>query len=218
MFVAKRRLIHATVLLGALYCHGAGAGPIYTYQGNPLTNNVSAPFSATDVITGFVEFATDPTAGETGKSDVIDFSFSAGPLTITLADALHSRFLFDFDASGAIVDWIAVAEGDTTGGTERDEISTWTLYPEVTGATGTINYGDNIDQVCIDERALDPSVYPADDPVRDSTCFVGAGSHANNDVPGTWSLAVAAVPEPPVALLLGLGLAGAFGARARARR
>ena len=80
------------------------ATPIYDYVGNPFTS-VASPFTTSDKITGFVEFGSAATPGELFKSDVLAFSFSAGPLTLTSSDGLFTAFSFNFDLSGNISNW-----------------------------------------------------------------------------------------------------------------
>jgi hypothetical protein len=104
--------------LGAVHLASpAHASVIYDYVGQPFTARADAPLTSADFLTGFVEFATAPTSGETGKSDVIDFSFSGGPFTLdsTAAAGFPTQvFSFDFDSSSptpAIVAWgLAVAD------------------------------------------------------------------------------------------------------------
>ena len=72
------------------------AATIYYYEGNTFTN-VIAPFVLSDRIEGFVRFANEPLPGESHKSDVVDFLFTAGPVSLDLGNTFTATFDFTFD-------------------------------------------------------------------------------------------------------------------------
>ena len=106
MSIFQRRLVRvavAAVAIIALFSSGsARASVIYDYGGNNFVSAFS-PITTSDQITGFVEFATAPTSGETDKSNVSAFSFTAGPLTLASSSFLFADFSFNFDSSLNII-------------------------------------------------------------------------------------------------------------------
>ncbi|MFQ5773361.1 MAG: hypothetical protein ACE5GS_02475 [Kiloniellaceae bacterium] len=93
---AAAALTIAAAIQTAVMATSAHAGLIYDYVGNNFAT-ASGFFSTNDNITGFVEFGSQPAPGATGVTNVVAFSFSAGPFTITNANAVSSAFVFDFD-------------------------------------------------------------------------------------------------------------------------
>jgi hypothetical protein len=94
-----------TSILVALLASPAFSSITYEYQGNNFDSAVGE-FTLLDSVSGFVTFASDPLPGQTGKSDVIAFSFSAGPVTITdTSPSLATSFSFDFSPTLSIVAW-----------------------------------------------------------------------------------------------------------------
>lgn len=98
----------ATCLSAMALSSGAQAGYVYTYQGNTYTGvSGSNPHVTTsDSVTGFVEFATLPTAGQVGKNDWIAYSLSDGARTFSSAngDGIDGDD-FSFDSNLNILTW-----------------------------------------------------------------------------------------------------------------
>jgi hypothetical protein len=101
--------------VGILAAGVVQATPItYSYTGNSFTD-VSGPYTTSDMVTGFVTFASPlkanmPLTAETPSA----FSFSDGVQTITSATATSSDFIFATGPTGGIIQWLVEAE--TLGG------------------------------------------------------------------------------------------------------
>lgn len=129
----KKHLVVASLLSWILFFNTgpASAGFIYEYVGNNFTSiEGSAPVVTTNnSITGFVEFATAPTPGETGKDDLIAYELSDGVRTLSSAngdDIYTPPSFFDFDASLNIVQWEfhVLPDGDTS---DANNITTYNV-------------------------------------------------------------------------------------------
>ena len=100
----------------------AQAALTYEYVGLNFTSVTGSnpQVTTSDRITGFVTFATEPLANQTGKRDVVAFSLADGARTLSSAAGDTGPFFvsdfFDFDAAGQIVDWSfsAVPQGEMT--------------------------------------------------------------------------------------------------------
>jgi hypothetical protein len=173
--------------------NSAEAAFIYEYTGTPFTyiSNPSGPFDTNDVVTGFVEFATAPIAGETGKSDVVDASFTAATYTITKADTVThgSAFSFDFDSSLNVIKWGAVLA--TIPGSQSGSIRACN-EPGIDLLIGGTNYCPASGLIFSDATYTD-------------------GSTGNAATMGSWSV----VPIPAAAWLFGSGLLGLIGVARR---
>lgn len=95
--------------------HTAGAA-LYEYTGRPFTT-VSGPFTTSDFVSGFVEFATPPPPlGTLSETDISDYSFTAGPLTLTPGTPGSSvSGDFTFDTAGEIANWRITFSGLAPG-------------------------------------------------------------------------------------------------------
>ncbi|MHB0961146.1 MAG: hypothetical protein ACYC6N_31390 [Pirellulaceae bacterium] len=82
---------------------------IYTYRGQPFGTIEGEYFRPGDFISGFVRFDTEPIPDGTFDADnVVDFEFSAGPMTIASPDfglLFEANTRFDFDPAKNIVSW-----------------------------------------------------------------------------------------------------------------
>ncbi len=196
MIILQGRLVRvaaAAVAIIALFSSGsARASVIYDYVGNNFVSAFS-PITTSDQITGFVEFATAPTSGETDKSDVSAFSFTAGPLTIDNTTDLNSGFSFNFDSSLNVVNWNAAVIG--LGGSIADPRF------RICNASGS-QIILSIFLACDTTTLLDEVVFS-----------VGGGSFGggSNSSPGVWTPSPVPLPAAlPLFLsaLAGLGLMG----------
>lgn len=193
-----KTLATLTLLITALSAatYSAHATVIYNYTGNNFTSVVS-PFSTSDSLTGFVEFASAPDAGgETDKTDVIDYSFTAGPLTLTTITAPFSDFTFNFDSNGDITGWDVAMLSDTLA-PRRPRIRTCTN----TGNQSAIETFVGCTVGGTYDEAVTASVLS----------FERAAIQAD---PGTWT-AAAVVPIPAALWLFGSGLLGLIGVARR---
>ena len=174
--------------------HAQGA-VIYNYVGNSFdTISDGLPIDTDDRISGFVEFATLPTPGETNKTDVAAFSLAVstdvGPLTISsTTPGVVSDFSFDFDDQLEIVNWGALAFDDS--------ILTLLLTCNAPGVTLTLGFVD-----CTPDQVVDIALF----------VVVGA---SNTDSPGIWRKDAVQVPAPGTLLLFAVGIAGIVATRRR---
>jgi hypothetical protein len=174
-------------------CLPVFAGPIYSYMGHPFTLvNAALGVTLSDRITGWVE-TSGSLAANLLQADVTaliqDYEFSDG---INFIDSASTSpgFVVTTDAAGRITDWNFTAWNCNDLGVPQVETSNTLSGLSPCGtAPGT------------DLASLS------------FTATVGQ----NFGVPGTWSLVVAAVPEPNSANLLGLS-AAVFGAMRVRRR
>ncbi|QDT01598.1 hypothetical protein [Adhaeretor mobilis] len=152
------------------------AAQVYEYVGQPFST-ASSPFTTADFVTGFVEFATAPVPmGTFDETDIVDYSFSAGPLTLapsTPSSAASGTFTFNVD--GEIESWLFTVSGFAPG-------SDVTLGELINTDWNGIDDGDDYAEI--------------DD--------AGAGQAFNEQVPGTWN--AIPEPSAGVCLLLALFL------------
>ena len=164
----------------------ASASVIYNYVGNTFTEEIGSTFTTADKITGFVEFGTEPTAaGHFDTSDVADFSFSAGPLTITDATDIFKFFSFDFDSN------------------PTPQIINWAFFVQLAIDTDLQSCAPGTDFNCL--------VTETRDVANDASSPLS--SAANFDTAGTWTRSPSPVPLPAalplfLSALAGLGLMG----------
>ena len=165
------------------------AGPIYNYVGQPFTVT-NSPFTTGDKITGFVEFASEPTPLEFFKSDVVAFSFSAGPLTLTSSSNLFTAFSFNFDVVGDILDWaLIVQSGAGEPFAPPDDRIRSCNNPGALVVVGIV--GCNSDTVSDDANAS------------------GLVQSCNLQSPGEWTRRIVAAPAPLTLTYVGSVLASA---------
>ncbi len=190
---AAAALTFAAAILMAGLAGPASAGVIYDYVGNDFTS-VTPPFTTNDSIIGFVEFGSQPAPGDTGVTDVIAFSFTAGSFTVTseTIGVVVGEILFDFDSTSpqpGIAGWVF----------EVGELALpITLFISCTSGFGECGGGQAVDVITLD---ID---------------FVVSGLVL--DTPGTWTKRAALVPEPGTLWLLLTGLAALVLGQALSRR
>ena len=105
----------ATVVASILtFCHTARAAQVFQYTGEPFST-ASAPYTTSDFVSGTVEFSTPPVPlGSFDETDISDYSFTAGPLTLTPSTPSSTVFAnFTFDAAGEIATWLITVTGST---------------------------------------------------------------------------------------------------------
>ena len=149
---------------------------IYTYQGNTFDPSwiVGTAFTADDSVTGLVEFDSQPTPGGSfDASNVVAFSFAAGPVTITQSSLNLDLqdFSFQFDAFGNIQDWNVFV--NTLRSDDPDDI-----YTEIATSTNVMDQPMDVAFIAVV-------------PVTDESIAY------RWDLPGTWSV----VPEPSTLVL-----------------
>jgi len=161
----------------------ANGGLIYSYSGPTydFINN-GTDLTLSDNVTALITFSTEPTANETGKSDVDTFSFTSGPVTITdSSPSLTTSFSFDFDGSLSIVDWMVGVQAE--------------VFAAGDGLENIITIADQLDLTAIGDSAADVFAVGSFG-AGDST-----GQTSGVDVSEQqWT----AVPEPSSLLLLGI--------------
>lgn len=146
-------------VLAALVGSVARGAAIYEYTGNPFSF-ASGPFSTSDSVTAVVEFSSVPAPlGSFDETDIADYSFSAGPFTLTPSTpGATVAGTFTFDATGAVETWLITVTGFAAGtGGGLDEL----INTDWNGVDGD-DFAD----------------------VDDGT----AGIAFNEQVPGTWTL------------------------------
>ena len=130
---------------------------IFEYEGEPFTS-VSGPFSTSDSVAGFVEFSSMPLPlSSLDETDIVDYSFTAGPLTLTPSTLSSDVFAnFTFDALGEIETWVITVSGQFPGTDATKDESINTDWNGIDGDDVAI-----IDDVTggIAENALTPGVW-----------------------------------------------------------
>ena len=152
----------------------------YAYAGNPFTVEVGDGFTLDDFVSGYVDFDIRPAEGN--SPNVVAFSFTAGPVTIsdTTTGLYIDQLLFDFDAVGGVTGWNASVQMLVDGypsNLKAQIITSWTPPSE------------GIDGEGIDVVFLAHSPFPPDSSLAQ-----------NRDWPGTWT----PVPEPSTVTLWSL--------------
>lgn len=105
------------VLAAAVFTiHAASAAEVYFYDGQPFST-ATGPFLTTDSVAGFVQFAAAPAPlGTFDESDVSDYSFTAGGVTLTPATPGSGAVgSFTFDNLGQIATWVFTVNGFAPG-------------------------------------------------------------------------------------------------------
>ena len=111
-----RYVTSTTIVVILSAYHTAAAATIFEYTGEPFTS-VSGPFTTSDSVSGVVEFSSPPQPlGMFDETDIADYSFTAGPNTLTPITPGSGVFArFTFDASGEINTWLITVTGLAPG-------------------------------------------------------------------------------------------------------
>lgn len=198
-----RVLSIAAFVAGVMLVQAAQANVLYEYVGNTFhdpSGIYGSAFTTGDSISGTVEFSHLPAPGGSfGKTDVVAFSFSAGPLEITDTSPLLDEYelQFGFDESGNIQNWLVMLSTKKSDGPTDDRMFILTFSGDPQEDEPLSGF------TAIDLVRFGPIDAPEDNAALSSARLT--------EEPGTWSV----VPEPS-AMALWM-LAGVCGAALRMR-